>query len=48
MNNKKMKWIEYFSKNGDLWQLFVEDDYQETQADTLAHNGNEERQRTCL
>ena len=41
MNNKKMKWIEYFSENGDLWQLFVEDDYQETQADTLAHNGNE-------
>ena len=41
MNNKKMKWIEYFSENGDLWQLFVKDDYQETQADTLAHNGNE-------
>ena len=41
MNNKKMKWIEYFSENGDLWQLFVEDDYQERQADTLAHNGNE-------
>ena len=41
MNNKKMKWIEYFSENGDLWQLFVEDDYQETQADTLAHNSNE-------
>lgn len=41
MNNKKMKWIEYFLENGDLWQLFVEDDYQERQADTLAHNGNE-------
>ena len=46
MNNKKMKWIEYFSENGDLWQLFVEDDYQETQADTLAHNGNEAVTRT--
>ena len=44
-----MKWIEYFSENGDLWQLFVEDDYQETQVDTLAHNGNEAVTRTeCL
>jgi len=48
MNNKKMKWIEYFSENGDLWQLFVEDDYQETQADTLAHNGNEAVTRTKM
>ncbi|MDO4881569.1 MAG: hypothetical protein Q3983_09830 [Capnocytophaga sp.] len=36
-----MKWIEYFSEKGDVWQLFVEDNYEETQADTIAHNGNE-------